>query len=299
MSRGWARLLLLFVLAGAGCDLTVHPFAGTVIQMAIEGVTGESAPGTHLELWARSQYDDIIRIDGEAAAAPSFGVVVRNAITMSDPCMIDGKGDLLTKPEAYPPIATIAGIVQTADEQAATVRNRIAQVTAIGDCDPDGHCGVQGASLLGVIPFDPVTPPHTCAAGESTGCLPWTMAAADRLSACNAYWASTPNAYTPNPAQLTHPAHGIIYGFTSYNTAMPPANADGIRIDSPTNLRGLKELFVTTENDAVDPTMRGPLALDGFPDYGGREVIHFTLSGPKLNGTAALLVNADQDPVQF
>src|SRR5438094_6782324 len=98
MSRGWARLLVVPLLAGAGCDLTVHPFAGTVIQMTIAGVSGESPPGTHLELWARDKYDDVVRIDGEAAGGPSFGIAVRKAVTMGDPCMIDDKGNLLTKP---------------------------------------------------------------------------------------------------------------------------------------------------------------------------------------------------------
>jgi hypothetical protein len=228
--------------------------------------------------------------------------MIRKAITMSDPCMINDKGDLLTTPAAYPPLSTIAGIEQTNDQSAAQVRNRIAQVTSLNECDPDGHCGAQGGTtgqLLAIVPFDPVTPPHTCAAGESTGCMSWTLSAADRLAQCNGYWAASPNAYTPNPAQLTHPAHGTIYGFPAYNTAAPPANYDGARIDSPTNLRGLKEFFLTSEADAVDAKNRGPLVLDGFPNYGGREVIHFDLSGPLLSGTAAMIVNADQDPVQF
>ena len=69
MKRGWARTLalasLLPLAASLGCDaLTVHSFAGTVMELTISGVTRrDAAADQHLELWARTQYDDIVRID--------------------------------------------------------------------------------------------------------------------------------------------------------------------------------------------------------------------------------------------
>ena len=70
MNRGWARRLalasLLPLVASAGCDaLTVRSFAGTVMQFTFAGVTAQTLmPSQHLELWARTQYDDIVRVDG-------------------------------------------------------------------------------------------------------------------------------------------------------------------------------------------------------------------------------------------
>ncbi len=307
MSRGWARLLLVPLLGSLGCDLTVHPFSGTIIQMSIQGVTKEPPPDTHLELWARSQYDDIIRVDGNndtpsGAVFVRQGFTIRKAITMGDPCMIDGQGNLLVTPAAYPGTTVIDGIPQTPQQQAQQVQNRIKQLTSTTECDPDGICGGQTAQLLAVIPFDPATPPHTCANGETTGCMPWNLAAADRLAACQAWWNASPLTYTPNPAQITNPAHGTVYGFIAFQTNPPNgpyANYDGIRIDSPTNLRGLRELFITTEPANVDPNKRGPLMLDGFPTQGGRDVVYFNLSGTGVSGSVSLLVNLDQDPVQF
>ena len=69
MNRGWARTLalasLLPLAASLGCDaLTVRSFAGTVMQFTFDGISAQTVPaGKHLELWARTQYDDIVRIE--------------------------------------------------------------------------------------------------------------------------------------------------------------------------------------------------------------------------------------------
>src|SRR5437764_1700068 len=117
MNRGWARTLaltsLLPLLASLGCDtLTVRSFAGAVMQFTISGVTAQTlTPAQHLELWARTQYDDIVRIEGYydlANGKSSPGLMIRQAISLKDPCMIDGyyfadnpNGNLLTSPAAY------------------------------------------------------------------------------------------------------------------------------------------------------------------------------------------------------
>ena len=324
-----AVILMSALLPAAGCDIAAKPFAGTIIQMTLDGAAVTPA-GQHLELWARDQYDDVLRISGiydTTAAGRAVrlfpdGLAVRLAITMDDPCMIDGAGNLLTKAEAYHD-ATIAGVYQTAEEQAQSVRSRIAQVTSTSSCDGSGgtpayHCGHQNATMTGAIAYELVDDsgtvveiapagPRTCETvppGESTsGCISYAAAPADRLAACSAYW-ENPLAYTPNPLQITAPIHGQLYGELAYVTTTPPSAFNSLRIDSNVNLRGIRELFFTVEPDQVMPLARGPLFLDGTPDAGGRDVVHFDLAPPlgstmAVSGSAALLVELDENPVQF
>ena len=103
MNRGWARSLLVASLlplcASAGCDaLTVRSFAGTVGQFTLEsGITATTIPaGQHLELWARTQYNDLVRVPGYydlTNGLSSPGIMIRPAISLTDPCMIDGYYD--------------------------------------------------------------------------------------------------------------------------------------------------------------------------------------------------------------
>src|SRR5438094_3951092 len=99
------RLILLPVLVALGCNggLTVQSFVGTVAQLTISPV----APIAHLELWARNQHNDIIRIDTaytfpdptdhtQTKTIYTRGLQIRPAVSKDDPCMIDGKGNLLT-----------------------------------------------------------------------------------------------------------------------------------------------------------------------------------------------------------
>src|SRR5690242_8406340 len=95
-------LLAALLLLTAGCELSVKPFAGTIIEMTLTGV--QSNPrGTHFELWARDQYDSTLRVTGifdftdpkgNTTRLSPAGFVVRPAITMDDPCMINANGDL-------------------------------------------------------------------------------------------------------------------------------------------------------------------------------------------------------------
>src|SRR5690349_8014318 len=119
MNRGWARTLaslsLMPLLASFGCDdLSVRSFAGTVGQFTIDGVNAGTIPTSqHLELWARTQYDDIARIDAYTdlnAGKTAFGFMIRQAISLDDPCMIDSyrpehgpnaTGHLLVDASAY------------------------------------------------------------------------------------------------------------------------------------------------------------------------------------------------------
>jgi hypothetical protein len=132
--------------------------------------------------------------------------------------------------------------------------------------------------------------------------------AAERLAACQQYWCASPTSYTPNPAQLTAPLHGTAYGFVAYTTTSPAAGYDGIRLDSPTNLRGVREIWLTVESvsaEAVTQRLankdysRGPVFLQGKESPGGNDVMHFELTGPSAGGTAALLVNLDDDSIVY
>jgi hypothetical protein len=313
------------LLTAAGCNLTVHPFAGTVIEMTLDNVP-VSTPGTHLELWARNGTNDLDRVGGifdvvdpqtqQTTRLFPIGYVVRPAITMDDPCMINDAGELLVTAAAYED-ATIAGVFQTANEQAASARAHIAELTSESDCDgsdpaswPPGtnglhpaggyHCGSQpGATgdILGLIAYELVdehggvtaTPPPlvTCEThGNAAGCISFHADAQTRLAACRAYWAN-PLAYTPGALQLTAPSHGVLWGVISYvsvpspSSFTPPGTFSAIRIDSPVGLSGIQELWITTEpKDAVDPLHRGPVLVTGKPTDGGIDAVHIDLQSP-------------------
>jgi hypothetical protein len=325
---------LLAALSTAGCSIYAPPFAGAVIELTLSGGTPLPA-AQHLELWARVAHDDVVRIrriqdlDVTGALSPEAattcadadpasvlaatgerivhcrpaGFMIRPAIRMSDPCLIDDLGNLLVTPAAYPGSVTYNGVEQTPDEQAAQVRGRISQLTSSSDCDgsgdnPGSHCGREAAPLYAVLPYDPTAAPVTCeTSGSAPGCIPFGAEPAVRLAACQAYWSASVLAYTPDPAQLTAPAHGAVWGYVTYNTQSPPSNYDGFRIESPYDLEGLQELWMTVEGDQVDPSHRGPVYLQGLPDAGGNGWIHFDLTSPAgsafaVAGTAAVLPSA-------
>ncbi len=282
MKRGWARTLalasLLPLTASIGCDaLTVRSFAGTVMQLTISGVTAQSIPANqHLELWARTQYDDIVRVSGYydfADGKTTTGLMIRQAISLDDPCMIDGyyfanapktAGNLLTTEAAYPTSISAGGVTQTPIEQAQQVIDRINQLApATGP-------------LFAVLPYDPNVPPA----------VPATATPEERRAACDAYHDASDLTYIPNPYQITTPLHGFVYGFVSFTTLTPPANYDGYRIDSPLNLKGVQEVFMTVENDTVDPKNRGPLFMTSQLDAGRHRRRPFPVDprGPGGNG---------------
>lgn len=272
------NLLFACFVAAGGCDaLTVHPFAGSVLVMTVQQDPnlGPTPLGRHLELWARDASDDILRIDSfydSARYKTSYGLAVRQAISLDDPCMIDGQGHLLVSADAYPSTITEGGIQQTPEQQAQQIRNRIAQLTA-------APSGSQPSSLLALVPYD-ATPLPVVAADAPPG---------ERLAACQAYWGASDLTYTPNPLQITSPAHGYAFGYLAYVTITPPSDFDGIRLDTPIDLSGLKELFLTDEPEVVDPAHRGPAYLASKPTPGGDGVMHFDLSGPEATGTAAVI----------
>jgi hypothetical protein len=338
----FATLGLGVLVLSSGCDISARPYAGAVLQIILEGVV-ITPPGQHLEIWARDGKDDVVRINpivdhlcevpSSACSADDvrtfqtkrltdrYGFLVRPAAHMSDPCMIDEEGHLLTSSEAYPEPVTSYGVEQTPEDQAAQVRDRIGQLSTGRDCDnavPRPHCGRQpdGSLLLAMVTYDPNLPPVNlpydtgpCAAGcpdgsscrtfnafEGPRCHPTPEA---RLSACLAYWGS-PHAYTPNPAQLTAPKNGAFLGaLNNFITISPPGGFNGFRIDTPVSLKGLRELFITVEGDVVNPLNRGPVLVQGYPVRGGNGWVQINLLGAGASGQAAVFVDPDVDPVQF
>jgi hypothetical protein len=291
------RLVFLATLLAAGCNggLTVDSFIGTVVQLTI-ATSAPTAAGTHLELWTRNANHDILRVDAaytfpdpvdhtQTKTIYTLGLQIRPAVSKDDPCMIDGKGNLLTTAAAYQTL-TVAGVTETPDEQAQAYNNRIAQITSVSDG------GMQATTLLAVVPFDETPPPQ----------VQPTDGAAVRLAACKDYWSKSPLAYTGNPAQVTAPIHGTAYGFVGYTTTRPSASYDGVRLDSPTKLAGAEDLWLSVETAPlamVDANNQGPVYLEGKPDQGGNDVIHFDLTGPSASGTAALYTNLDNSSVEF
>src|SRR6476660_8983259 len=145
MSRNRLGHVLIGVLFSCGCELSHRPFAGAIVEMTLTSVPA-SAPGTHLELWARNPYNDTVRVSGIFDYTDSnnrttrlfpYGFAVRPAITMDDPCMIDRAGHLLVTASAYRDTA-VQGISQSAEEQAEQVRARIGQLTSLSSCDGSG-----------------------------------------------------------------------------------------------------------------------------------------------------------------
>jgi hypothetical protein len=283
-----ALSLLLPLVASSGCDaLSVRSYAGAILQFTLEGAN-QTKTGTHLELWARNENNDIIRVNpfyDENAYKSSFGLMIRQAISLDSPCMTDDAGHPLTTPEAYPTSVSYGGITQTPDEQAVQIQQRIRQLTPVGM-----------PPLLAVVPYDNNPEPVIAA----------TATAEQRKAACDAYRAASDNTYIPNPQQITAPLHGAVYGFVGFQTLQPPTNYDGFRLDTPVSLKGLQEVFMTIEanDNSIDmhPDMRGPLYLTSNRVQGGREVLQFQLvpaqpDGP--SGAVAVYVNLDEDPVQF
>jgi hypothetical protein len=324
MQRALGGLSLLALVFGTGCDLAAKPFAGTLLQMSISGAE-PLPPDEHLEFWARTANDDIVRIstiyehrtrgrirtnvqtgqlcpegaDPNTCTDPR-GFLIVPAITFADPCMIDEQGNLLTTAAAWEP-TVVNNTPQTPEELAAQLRVRISQVTAPTNCDTatPPHCGRQMHDLYGLISYTPTT----------LAPLNVNPSAAERLAKCTEMW-KDPLAYTPNPFQLPAPLNGPIWGFVSFTTVTPPSGFDTFRLDIPFKLKGIKELFVTIENhsaarkamfppDGVNAKDRGPIYLQGFPEVGGVDAVSFTMAGATASAHVSLYVNLDEDPVQF
>lgn len=254
--RGPALLSLLLVLA-CGCDaLTVHPFSGSIIEFDLAGLAA-TPPGKHLELWARTPHNDILRIDllFPSLGKSVYGLMVRPAIDAAEPCVIDDKGNLLTSADAYPSSVTIAGVTQTPEEQAAQVQKMTRTLLA--------------STLSAFLPYDPTPRPA----------VPPTSTAAERLAACQAFWGASDFTYTPDPRTPMVPLHGVILGF------------DNATIRTSVNLKGIEELFFTLENDDVDPNHRGDVVAASTPVTGGRGYINLALSGPGTSGLASVYVD--------
>jgi hypothetical protein len=287
MAQGPAlqMVLVALVTAGSGCDLVVHPYTGSLIEMTLDGAKA-SAPGTHLELWVRSRFDDILRVDtfhDLTAGQASFGLYVRAAAPADDPCVIDDAGNLLTTAAAYPSTIQSGGVEQTPEEQATQVRQRVEALN-----------NQPGGPLLAVVPYDGTPPPEIAPDAP----------AAVRKAACDAYVAASPLAYVSNPIQITAPLHGVVYGFVTFVSLTPPASYSGIRLDVPLDVAGVHELFLTVESDVVDPTARGPLYLVSSPHGSGRDTQQFDLVPPPMGsasatGTATLISGLDSDAVGF
>jgi hypothetical protein len=292
MKHSWAGTiartsLAPLLLATLGCDaLSVNSFAGAVMQFTLQNAPATAA-GTHLEIWARDVNGDIVRLkpyyqENKGLSQPGF--IIKPAITLTDPCVTDGSGHLLVSAEAYPSSVTSAGITQTPEQQAQSIRNRIVQLNPPG-VDP----------LLAVLPYSSVGDPVFDA----------DVTPVVRQTKCNDLAAMDPNFYIAQPSQITAPIHGAVFGFIHFQTLNPPANYDGFRFDVPENLRGVQELYFTTESVGiadVDPKNTGPLYVDSQPALGGRDIVQFTLNaavngGP--SGAVAVENTLDQDPVQF
>jgi hypothetical protein len=269
--------------------------------------------GQHLELWARDGDQDLVRvvagvgvpdgdIDPQGIAPRKQGVYqIRQAVDIADPCMIDGQGHLLWKPDAQagcgpsPP----AGCDDASQRmlQAMSVETRIHELTDL-----------PATPLFALVSYDDAAAAPPMVAADA--------APADRLSACQSYWLDSPFAYDGNPLELTAPLHGILYGMVDFTSIapLPTQVVGGIQVITDFALRDLRELWFTQTTatvDALDPdqidcvahpdTCRGAILLQGAAGSPDRGLYRFLLASPTptTSGTAAVYTNLDQDPVQF
>jgi hypothetical protein len=273
--------VLLGAGALAGCDgLAVTSFGGTNMALQLRG-SGVSAPGQHLEMWGRNSNDDILRIGYQLTPGQPevYGFMIRTAVSLTDPCMINDSGYLLTDPRAYPGNIVAAGIVQTPDEQAKRITLLIRYVTSVS------QGGLQTSSLLLTMPYD-ATPEPMLAADAGPGA---------RTQACNAYWNASPYAYTPAPLTLSAPTHGVTMGAVDYSTSVPQDSFGSIDFTSLYDLRDLQEFWLTVESKppgAVDPLHRGPSYLEGKRVQRGDGTLNFDLTGsdPAVTGSLVLIL---------
>jgi hypothetical protein len=267
-SMGWAAVLATALVVCGGCDdLDVREFAGTNLQLQLVG-SNVTPPGQHFEMWGRNHNDDILRIGYRLASGQPqlYGFIIRIAIRPDDPCMINDTGYLVTDPRAYPKQVNFGGVTQTDVQQALAIKLRIQQVTALA------AGGLQPTNLLLTMPVDE-TPVPALAADASPD---------ERRAACQAYWDTSPYAYTPQPLTVAQPKHGATMGPVAYQTSMPQASYDGIYLTSLYDLDDLQEFWITVESvppDQVDLVHRGPTYLQGYRVERGLGYVNFDLTG--------------------
>jgi hypothetical protein len=304
-------LLGVALLVGACDRFNVVPFAGAKIQLTIAGARVTPA-GQHLELWARDGDETLVRVvagsatdgqvDPQGIAPTRQGVyVIRQAVDIADPCMIDGAGHLLWQPDAQPGCGASppAGCDDASEKmlQAKAVETRIHQLTDL-----------PSSPLLALVSYDDAAAqPPTVAA---------TASAADRLFACQTWWLSSPFAYDGNPLDLTAPVHGTEFGMLDFTAVapLPTQVLGGMQVITDFALHDLRELWFTQPQatvNALDPdqidcaahptTCRGPILLQGPAGTSDRGIFRFPLASPlpTVSGTAAVYTALDQDPVMF
>ena len=322
MMRG--AVLVVGLIASAGCDrLSVSPFGGAKIQLTLTG--GKPTPaGEHLELWARDGEHDIVRLLAGPAADACLGAqtpctnaagyaptlsayVIAAAVDFNDPCMIDGAGNLLWKPGAQ-----VGPSDAERTLQAKSVETRIHQLTDLQPIPLYAFTSYDdGAAARPVRATDAAA----CAKLASAPCIADAAVAADRLTACQAFWRASPFAYTGNPLQLTKPVHGQLFGMLDFVSLAPAQSLGGILIITDFALRDLRELWITEATGkvaALDPnaidckttpdTCRGALLVQGDAGTPERGIFRFDLASPPpatLSGTASVLTRLNEDPVQF
>jgi hypothetical protein len=274
--------LLASALTLAACDdLVVRPFSGTNMVLDLIGAQ-ETAPGTHLEMWGRDGNGDLLRIPYRLAPGQDqqYGFIIRTAVSLADPCMINDTGYRITDARAYPKSTEAAGVVQTPEQQAGQIVLRIRQITAAD------HGGLQMSSLLLTMPWFDATPPAV--ADDATPDV--------RRAACKAYWDTSPFAYTGAPLTLAAPIHGTTMGPVDYTTASPMQTFNNIGLVSLYDLGDLQEIWFTVESvapEAVDVLHRGPVYLQGYRTQRGRYAVNFDLAGDNnVSGSLALILPA-------
>ena len=294
LARSSVRSLsLIAALAlAAGCDhFRVEDFHGSKLLMTIGGSGARpTAPGHHLELWAREGQSDnprdpqsIIRLlasDGghEADQSPCnpgnyFQDPSRFPQYTSCPPLLATHS---CPPEGYAivpavgPFEVITDATGThahlldgcvIDEAGNLLWTPEAKDPATGS--PQGALAAAAvqrrideltiggqATLFALVPYD------DAAAMPHPSAKDPTLTAEARKCACRDLWNASPASYSGNPIQLTSPVHGALYGVLDYQSTMPPQALGGIAFHVDYSLPSARELWLTdtaAEVSHVDP----------------------------------------------
>jgi len=154
----------------------------------------------------------------------------------------------------------------------------------------------------------------------------WEANNALRLERCNAFFRGDDCAddacrrdrksyFVGNADEMTYPVNGVFYGVLGEGSETQDPWSHGllgaIEVNSAYNLRNLVGLFVTVEDDfidpatgdlVVDPNQRGTVLVSGLARAGvSRGLLRVDLRSRSRTayGTAAVYYSLDDDPVQF
>lgn len=306
------------VLVGAGCDhFRVESFHGAKVLFTMGGAR-PTAPGHHLELWARESYgpDDVRQSrltiegrhpDGTPCGAGEFcprsAYTITQAIAftgtgdtfkLTDGCMIDALGHLQWEPDAFTDLTPPACHCQP---QGVTPRSRPVTPDLTYSNGPQGPLGAAAVmrrvhQLTDLAP----SPLLVFASWDDQSANrppvdrdPPFASPSERLQTCCDYWCDAPFAYSGNVIQTSAPIHGALYGTLDFQSVAPAQLLGGVSISVDYSLRKLDGLWLTDTTASIAALDPRQLDCNAHPDTcAGAVLVNGTLTDPNESGRGLL-----------